>query len=169
MLSTHSLKYFLYLGILENINIFSSQLYSSSFMWTNWDSNPDPEACKATALPLELPAHSPVSFSFQYGYWRTSSASRDNRIRTCDLMLPKHARYLATLHPGVKQKTPQISLEGVVMIYRTKPYLITHNSSRYSRIFNLHRISACIGHLDMLYAFHVLCKCSNNYSMYYMC
>lgn len=68
MLSTHSLKYFLYLGMFEYINIFSNHLYKSSFMWTNWDSNPKPEACKATALPLELPAHSLVLFNFQYGY-----------------------------------------------------------------------------------------------------
>ena len=67
------------------INMYKTILVSDtiSLVWSWWqESNPWPEAYKATALPTELHQH-----------------GREDRIRTCDLMLPKHVFYQAELLP----------------------------------------------------------------------
>ena len=71
--------------IMETIIMYKTILVSDiiSLMWSWWqESNPWPEAYKATALPTELHQH-----------------GREDRIRTCDHVLPKHAFYQTELLP----------------------------------------------------------------------
>ena len=90
--------------IMEIIIMYKTILVSDiiSLMWSWWqESNPWPEAYKATALPTELHQH-----------------GREDRNWTCDLMLPKHAFYQAELFPyGRRGWTWTIDLHRIRVVF----------------------------------------------------
>jgi len=71
---------------------FFDRIFSRESEWR--DLNPRPPLPQSGALP------SCATSGFVSVLPPLFSGSRDDRIRTCDLMLPKHPRYQAALHPG---------------------------------------------------------------------
>ena len=61
----------------------SNQLSYPAVWWSWWASNPQPSACKADALPIEPQPQN----------------GRENRIRTCDPLVPNQVLYQAELLP----------------------------------------------------------------------
>ena len=75
----------------------------TAFFWQGWlDSNQRMTDPETVALPL---GDTPLSF-VSMTLPRESSVGRDDRIRTCDLLIPNQVRYQTALRPAYNARTP---------------------------------------------------------------